>query len=717
MTKKHLPQRLLQNPRFIFPSKRWLNQGFLLCCILITIPSFQLFSGGSSQSSRPSSSTTSSRTSTGARIAQSENQLAIREITLFTSGVGQFTYTGVVEGDQVVQIAFSQDQLNDVLKSLRISDFDGGTITSVVYPGIEPLHRILQGYRVDLSANPSLAQLLEQLRGSTLEAIPQRGRSVIGELVGVESISPSGGTASDSSKPRTRIVMNQAGRLTPLILEDLVSVVVLDDHIRQDLHQALDTLHSRAGDDTRTLEIHFTGQGQRRVGISYVTEAPVWKTTFRIDSQEAIMQAWAIVENTTSLDWNNVYIRLVSGSPISFVQDLSTPQFIQRPVVDLTPTSPTAPPRPEAGIPSPAPQAALRSQPMAPAMVQAEALVDRSMSLADSGVPDSAAFVQTGESYGFVVTQPVSIPRRQSGLIPLFTQPIDVTRMSYFPLTNQSANPFAALWIRNTLGTRLPTGSVTVYEDGQYAGDAVIESFGPDEERIVAFARDQDIRIFVRPDQTQDISRISLARGVLIIERTTIHSRRYEVFNSRSRSKTLLLEYPRLANHQLLPLSDENHDLQLKESTESAYRFEVELGPQESRVVTLSSQEITQQTFAMINARTQTFLQYTTHGAASAEVRQALERAVQLRQAIDQAESRISSLNQARGVAVNNQARTRSNLESLGRESTQGQVFVNRLLELENEILSIDQALIEAREALEIARSWFDSFINELTVN
>ena len=45
------------------------------------------------------------------------------------------------------------------------------------------------------------------------------------------------------------------------------------------------------------------------------------------------LQGWAIVENQTDNDWNNVQMSLVSGRPISFIQDLYQPLYVPRPVV------------------------------------------------------------------------------------------------------------------------------------------------------------------------------------------------------------------------------------------------------------------------------------------------------------------------------------------------------------------------------------------------
>src|SRR6185503_3064936 len=45
------------------------------------------------------------------------------------------------------------------------------------------------------------------------------------------------------------------------------------------------------------------------------------------------LQGWAIVENQTDNDWNDVQLSLVSGRPISFIQDLYQPLYVPRPLV------------------------------------------------------------------------------------------------------------------------------------------------------------------------------------------------------------------------------------------------------------------------------------------------------------------------------------------------------------------------------------------------
>jgi hypothetical protein len=78
--------------------------------------------------------------------------------------------------------------------------------------------------------------------------------------------------------------------------------------------------------------------------VGYVQESPLWKTSYRLvvddaadagadEKPKALLQGWAIVENTTDQDWKDVRMELVSGRPISFTMDLYQPLYVPRPQV------------------------------------------------------------------------------------------------------------------------------------------------------------------------------------------------------------------------------------------------------------------------------------------------------------------------------------------------------------------------------------------------
>ena len=104
-----------------------------------------------------------------------------------------------------------------------------------------------------------------------------------------------------------------------------------DAGLQEELNRALAAVAGARDQDKKPVDIRFNGTGERRVRLGYVVETPIWKASYRLvlagddpgdRKPKATLQGWAIVENQTDNDWNNVRLSLVSGRPISFTENL-----------------------------------------------------------------------------------------------------------------------------------------------------------------------------------------------------------------------------------------------------------------------------------------------------------------------------------------------------------------------------------------------------------
>src|SRR5665213_1593831 len=121
-----------------------------------------------------------------ARTAADGVEVPIREVVLFSSGVGYFEHFGSVKGNGSAELRFKTDQINDVLKSLLLQDMDGGKVGTVSYPGQAPLAHTLKSFQVDITDNPTMADLLNQLRGAKITVSLAGANKVSGTILGVE---------------------------------------------------------------------------------------------------------------------------------------------------------------------------------------------------------------------------------------------------------------------------------------------------------------------------------------------------------------------------------------------------------------------------------------------------------------------------------------------------------------------------------------------------
>ena len=258
--------------------------------------------------------------------------LPLAQVILYSSGVGYFQRDGQVDGRTELELRFKTEDINDLLKSLVVQDRDGGRVTGVTYGSRDPITKILKSFSIDLTSNPTLGQLLGQVRGERVEvSIPA---AVTGIIVGVETKVQPAGEDKVVQVEYLNLLTDEGLRSVPL--GQVQRITLKNERLDAELRQALAVL--AAGHDTqkKTVTIGFDGQGKRRVRVAYIVETPVWKTSYRLvldDEDRPFLQGWAIVENMTDDDWKDVQISLISGRPVSFVMDLYQPLYASRPVV------------------------------------------------------------------------------------------------------------------------------------------------------------------------------------------------------------------------------------------------------------------------------------------------------------------------------------------------------------------------------------------------
>ena len=197
----------------------------------------------------------------------------MKEVVLFTSGVGFFEHYGTVQGNATTELSFKSAQINDILKSLLLEDRDGGKVSVVTYASQEPLERTLRSFEVDLSNNPPLAQILNQLRGSSVTASVAGGAPITGHVLGVEQKQKSAGENKVIEVWVLNLLLN-SGSIRPVELDTISEIRLDDPKLQQELVKALAAVAASRDQDKKPVTLRFNGEGERRVRIGYVVEMP-----------------------------------------------------------------------------------------------------------------------------------------------------------------------------------------------------------------------------------------------------------------------------------------------------------------------------------------------------------------------------------------------------------------------------------------------------------
>src|SRR5215469_10626336 len=314
-------------------SRKW----FLTCLGVAALPALAAFIF----LSPPPSTAQPNKDAPPEGAALKVTQLPIGQVVLFSSGVGYFQRQGTVEGDARVDLSFPVSDINDLLKSMVLRDLDGGHIAAVSYDSNAPLERTLKSFAVNLTSNPSFAQLLDQTRGEKVEVVLQQTNAtqpgtLTGTLVGCEKQKQAVG------KDAVEVEMLNlwcADGMRSLKLSEVQRVRFLNPVLDSEIKKALETLALSYDTQKKAVSLHFTGEGKREVRVGYVVENPIWKTSYRLvldkQTHKPFLQGWAVVENPSDEDWKDVRMALISGRPISFQMDLYQPLYVPRPVVEM----------------------------------------------------------------------------------------------------------------------------------------------------------------------------------------------------------------------------------------------------------------------------------------------------------------------------------------------------------------------------------------------
>ena len=642
--------------------------------------------------------------------ATKQADVPVKAVVLFSSGVGYFEHFGSVRGDGSTELMFKTNQINDILKSLVLQDLDGGKVSSISYPSQDPVARTLKSFQVDLSGNPNLGDLLNQLRGTSV-IVTSGNEEVGGVILGVEKKKRPIG---EKGEPVEVNVINilAGGTIKSVALDEVRGIALQDPALQEELTKALAAVAQARDQDKKPVQIGFRGEGERRVRLGYVVETPIWKTSYRLVLSEdpqakPHLQGWAIVENQTDNDWNNVQLSLVSGRPISFIQDLYQPLYIPRPVVKPELYASLKPQMYEEGmrersvaIDRAEQKMEMRRGGRAPAAAAPMDANESLMGAAEEGaridptasVASVASAARIGELFQYTVGN-VSLPRQKSAMIPIITDPVEVERLSIYNMNVLPKNPLNGARVKNTTDKHLLQGPITVFDANSYAGDARIDNTPPGTERLISYGI--DLQMLVDATKNRQDSAIQTGRivkGVLYVTRKHVFSQDYLAENKSDRAKTLIVEHPLRPGWKLV---DTEKPI---ETTETLYRFKQSIEPGKSGKLTVREEVVNDETIAILPADIGQLDFYSKAGEIPASVRDAIGKAIALKNAMTDSQRQINERNQQIQQITQEQNRIRENMRTVNDRQSQ---YYNRLLTKLNEQESQIERLQTERDELQ----------------
>jgi len=498
--------------------------------------------------------------------------LAIDRVVIYQSGIAYIERHGTVSGDSLT-MQIRPDQINDLLGSIVVVDHSGAGSTTVSLPVSPAYAARLSALPPEIQNDGGIRAILYAFRGAEVTVRAGRSRTS-GRITGVEHI----------DGVETVTIITPRDRLVPIAVEDIDRVALRSETLAIALERSLD--RSLSDGDWKPLEVtvRFADSRRRDVSMAYVVELPIWKPVYRavVSDDGVLLQGWALVDNVSGENWDNIRLGLTAGTPISFRYDLHTPVFIDRPDMTGYGRPSTADLRPPTPAPSAlAQESATRSRSARPASAPAPAPARDSAGFGAGGArgesAESRAFAFDDDAPGvfdaptsiagesadvselaslFMFTIPgrVSLPDQTSTLVTIMNESLDgLDALVFQPGSGQSAShPYRSLLLTNDTSFPVQQAPITIYRDGAFVGEGITTSIAPGETAFVSYALEARVRVDQRRASESGTARlVRIVDGRIIIETEGLDALTFNVTSSLNEAQTLYVRVPRSTGFEL----------------------------------------------------------------------------------------------------------------------------------------------------------------------
>ena len=423
------------------------------------------------------------------------------------------------------------------------------------------------------------------------------------------------------------------------------------------------------------------------------------------EGQKPYIQGWALVENTTDEDWAGVQLTLVSGRPISFIQDLYQPQYLTRPTVgpDFIPTA--APQIHETALEFEM-AAYTEDQLEIPTFKRSRGIQAKAMR---ESVASQAEGRSAGELFQYNIKAPVALPRQQAAMIPVVSGDIGGEKISLYNADTDPKYPMNAIRLVNDTGLHLKAGPITVFDGGTYAGDARLGEVPPSDTRLITYAVDLSIE-GVRTDELRNGNELSLTikRGVLTITSKNRRATLYKFTSKAAAPRTVLVEHPLWEGWTLVAPAEPT------ETTRDRYRFAVSIAPGSSVSLSVAQEQALGTTVVLLEADTAQLTHYASSGELPSRLKEALAVTIARRRKIHELETNADLLDRERTQIHEEQGRIRGNLAALDKESPLYRRYLDELNGQENRLLELREEGNRLRKNARDAQAELKAFLDTL---
>ena len=683
------------------------------------------------------------------------SKLSVKKVIMFKHGVSYFILEGKMKGNGTFELEFKVKEMNDILKSLFVLDTsEKGFISSISYDAALETSQLLKSVMLNIPDTDSFSSLVTQIKGARVNLTIGSTEKVSGTIMGIEAIERLNKEGKITEK--LLILMKDDAIITKIPFTEINSFEIVNEELKKDLKFFLDTTIAGKKKDAKKITINCQSGGnntvQRKIIVSYIRESPIWKTSYRLimskqqaSEETCLLSGWCMVENTTNNDWEEIELSLVAGMPVSFIYEFFRPIFIERPIihppkilsarpteieegldmedfddyaadekhVDRAPRKRAIGRKMKAMMPAPAPAAeALRSE------------IGFGGGLMDGTIMDKIK-IQTkttskdlGELFEYNISNPVTIKRKNSALVPILTEEIKAKKVLLYNKIEHGKNPNACLEITNNTDLTLERGPCTIIYDNNLAGEAIIPFLNKDDTRLLNYAVEQAVIIEHEDrEKSQSIHRLEISSSYSYEYYYTDLHTTYKIKSKSAEEKELYLDHPKKSNYKV-------EESPIKpEETANYWRFKLTLKPKDAITFKIRERCENYTSYYIYNYSKDDLMKrlafYVKQKFIDEQIEAQLTEVGELIGKKNELESKKNKLETEKLDMTDEQSRLRENISVLGETTQEGKLrekYVTKLTKQENRFETISTEIDKLDIELKSLNREIDKKINKLKV-
>jgi hypothetical protein len=591
----------------------------------------------------------------------------ITSVKLSSGGVAEVVRTAAVDDTGTVEIAVPIDQVDDLLKSLAIFS-SKASVRDLSLAGPQPIEETFARLPFTPEDLNSFSRIIGAMKGSKVTLDGQT--DIVYTVVGVEE-KPKEGKSS-------LVLLTWNSELKAVPLDPTTTVKFVEPEAQKKIDDAVALLAASAADGMRTVKVQLAKTDEKDVAISYVVAAPVWKPTYKLivqDGGKARLQAWAVLENASGEDWNEVSITLSSGKPVTLKQRLHDRIWKNRDEVgaedratEVAQVRGMAMKLAEADL---ATFGGIGAAAPAPAVAEALAPASATEELAMASFELPGKFtVRNGDT----LSVPIVDKEVEAGFVSLFNP--------------NARHPNAALLIKNNTGSTLPAGIMTVYDSkGGYVGDARFDDIAAGGDRRTVFGTDLKMDQMVERQAHETVTSVKLADWKLQAQKVSTITATWKV-KAGDEGRTVVVE-------DQIPEGYRVASGQIVEETAEGVRIKAAVKPGETASLVVKYQREEQEEMVAADPDESRIALWIS-GTADEAVKTKLQAVLDATAALGEANRKLQLTDERYGEIEREQARLRGNLAGVD-DAALKRRWIDKMTTLEDEL----EALVDTKKKVE----------------